>query len=78
MSEKDLEIWNECVSELSPRGQHDTDIVLRRFTKNLRKHTEEYKKKRRKRSPDTKGAIIGVGRTGTKELIITLIKAGYL
>jgi len=79
VTERDIAIWNECVQELSPKGQQEADIVLRRFTKNLRKHTEEYKRKRRKKNPNgNKGTIIGVGKTGAKELIIVLIKAGYL
>ena len=77
MTEKDIEIWNECVSELSPEGQQDADVFLRDVTKKLKAHTDEYNEKRGV-TPNSGKNITGVGRAGAKELIIALIKAGYL
>ena len=77
MTEKDIKIWNECCEELSSECRHEADVVLRRFTKNLKEHTEKYNQSRNVRVNSGKG-ITGVGRAGAKELIIALIKKGYL
>ena len=77
MSEKDIEIWNECVAELSPEGQQEADMVLRRVTKKLKAHTDEYNQKRGA-APNSGKNITGVGRSGAKELLIALIRGGHL
>ena len=77
MSEKDIVIWNECIPELSPEGQQETDMFLRCVTKKLKDHTDEYNQSR-EAAPNSGKNITGVGRSGAKELIIALIKAGYL
>ena len=81
MSEKDIEIWNECVAELSPEGQQEADVVLRNFTKKLKAHTDYWNmKKRKKARPKHPRPHYdrGLGRAGAKELIIALIKGGHL
>ena len=82
MSEKDIKIWNECCNELSPECRHEADVLLRHVTKKLKEHTDEYNEKRREANPKHpityERGVTGVGKTGAKELIIALIKAGYL
>ena len=81
MSEKDIKIWNDCCQELSPECQQEADALLRRFTKNLKAHADAYNmRKRRDASPGytRKSYERAIGKTGAKELIIALIKKGYL
>ena len=82
MSEKDIKIWNECCEELSPECKHEADVLLRHVTKKLKAHTDEYNMKRSLGVTSGKGfkgkGVTGVGKTGAKELIIALIKAGFL
>ena len=35
MTEKDIEIWDECVSEMSLEGQQETDVFLRDVLRDL-------------------------------------------
>jgi hypothetical protein len=77
MTEKDIEIWNECCEELSSECKQEADVLLRHVTKKLKEHTEEYNQNRDVGVNSGRG-VSGVGKTGAKELIIALIKAGYL
>ena len=77
MTEKDIKIWNECCAELSPECRHEADVLLRHVTKKLKAHTDEYNESRDVKGFKGKG-VTGVGTVGAKELIIALIKAGYL
>ena len=73
MSEKDTDIWNECVAELSPEGQQEADMVLRSATKKVKAHTDAYNERR-----IAKKGVSGFGNAGVKELLIALIKGGHL
>jgi len=77
MSEKDIDIWNECFQELSPECQQEADVLLRHVTKKLKEHTNKYNMSRGV-APNSNNGVTGVGKTGAKELIIALIRAGYL
>ena len=77
MSEKDIDIWNECCQEMSPEGQQEADVLLRNVTKKLKGHIDEYNESRNAHKVHGKG-VQGIGTTGAKELIIALIRAGYL
>ena len=81
MTEKDIDIWNECCQELSPECQQEADVLLRHVTKKLKEHNDRYNmEKGRDTTPgyQRKSYERGIGKTGAKELIIALIKAGYL
>lgn len=80
MSEKDIDIWNECFQELSPECQQEADVLLRHVTKKLKEHNDVYDmiKRKNKRHKHLGGYERGIGKTGAKELIIALIRAGFL
>ena len=64
-------IWNECYKEMSPEGQVLADSMLKYTLTKLQEHNKEY-------NSEKTNPIYGIGEEGAKELIVALIKKGYI